>query len=345
MPNKLRGNRQSNTETTFIDACVNGSLTVVQELMNRGIAPEVGIIKAASYGRSEIIKYMISKNVNVNYIDSIGNVALERAASHGHSQIVKLLVKAGADTNYISKATNYTALTHAASHGHKDIIDFLIANGADCELKNGFNNTAIVHAASHGHLELVKYFMYNRCDKEVLIALNKSINHNYKQVIEFFINQGVKIDQLDLKLNLIAPVTREYLTQYFLKNNPIVEFENTQYRSIELTEYGLYTSSIKKDIFNIDVNFKGKDKGFKIAINNFDHNKEYYLKDQLGFYFSGNKINLKHIEFYEIIFNGDKSLEIKDQEYGSLVILTNLTADNLSSDNFLTPEILFHDEL
>ena len=331
-------------------SCVNGSLPVVKDLINQGIKPEVGIIKSASFGRLEIVKYLISVNVDVNYTDKDGNFALERAAGHGHFDVVEALVRAGAEINRLSIASNYTPITHAVSHGYSKITEFLIKNGGDCSIKSAYGKTPISHAAYHGHLDLIKFLLKFENTEQQKVAFITAVSRNHKHIVEFFINQGIHAYELELNLNESNADIQGYIKQYLI-NKPkeispknlihSLRLENVIHKVL-LDEYGIFKATHNKDIFIIEQNYVGKEKGFKIAIENFNNNLRKYDSDIIDLS-KFNDIKNKNLEFYTTSFNGQPSIEIKINE-NSVVTLINATTADLSAVHFF-PETFLHDEL
>jgi ankyrin repeat protein len=77
-----------------------------------------------------------------NHRKPFGWTALMRAASYGHTEIVRLLIeKKGADINEYN-AYGYTALTYAAAAGKKDTVQLLLDSGAD-QVMTQYNITQI----------------------------------------------------------------------------------------------------------------------------------------------------------------------------------------------------------
>jgi len=58
------------------------------------------MIWAGLYGRSEMLKLLISAGGNVNHVDRLKNSALIFAARDGHTEAVRVLIVAGAELNH-----------------------------------------------------------------------------------------------------------------------------------------------------------------------------------------------------------------------------------------------------
>ena len=112
-------------------------------------------IKAAEYGQTEIVKFLIQIGAKIDERDMLGNTALMAAARCGHLQIVKLLLGHGAEVD--SKNDNgMTPLIAASQTGHWETVEALLVAGA-----NGLNadvggNTALNHALFYRRAKVVR---------------------------------------------------------------------------------------------------------------------------------------------------------------------------------------------
>jgi ankyrin repeat protein len=91
----------------LIDAAKAGDLGAVQKLLAEGAdinakQTTTGVTAlwiAAWQGHTEVVKFLLGKNVDVNTKATDGTTALWMASEHGHVEVVKLLLEKGADVN------------------------------------------------------------------------------------------------------------------------------------------------------------------------------------------------------------------------------------------------------
>ncbi|MCZ7647444.1 MAG: ankyrin repeat domain-containing protein [Planctomycetota bacterium] len=89
---------------------------------------------AASFGKLEIVKYLISCGMNINaYGGTAGGSALHRAASDGHIDVVEYLIACGATLDVSEPERN--PLFGAIHNGHTEIAKLLIESGIDTRVK------------------------------------------------------------------------------------------------------------------------------------------------------------------------------------------------------------------
>ncbi|KAI1426827.1 ankyrin repeat-containing domain protein [Xylaria sp. FL1777] len=126
---------------------------------------------AASYGRTEIAKFLISKGADVNtrapdhngWLSSV----LSQAAHYGNLEIVRCLVQAGAiiDMPIHGKNCRYgSALAAAAGGGLRsfDTVKFLVEQAeanVNMHLQHGFYGSALAAAAYHESFDTVKFLV------------------------------------------------------------------------------------------------------------------------------------------------------------------------------------------
>ena len=115
---------------------------------------------AAAAGNFEIVKYLLSEEVNesANLIRSNNFSPLHSASMNGYTKIVELLIEKGANVNVQTDPQRYAPIHSASFGGHLETIKVLVKNGANLELRNYRNELPIDTAKRQNQLETVKYF-------------------------------------------------------------------------------------------------------------------------------------------------------------------------------------------
>jgi len=89
------------------------------------------LMVAALQGRTEVIKLLIGKGVDVNATDRVDLTALIYAAWQGQTDAVRVLIEAGANVNWKSQKVSDTAIDVALEGKHSDIVELLKKAGAE----------------------------------------------------------------------------------------------------------------------------------------------------------------------------------------------------------------------
>ena len=105
--------------------------------------------------------------VDINYTDCFGETALIRASQNGHLEIVKYLISKGANMDYLCSDIHYTALMWASMEGHLEIVKVLVEAGADLNIKESSGDTALIKASEKGYFEIVKVLVEGGADVNI----------------------------------------------------------------------------------------------------------------------------------------------------------------------------------
>ena len=123
---------------------------------------ELNVFEAAATGRTDRVRLLISTNSElINAFSSDGFTPLGLAVFFGHRDAVEALLSAGADVNLASRESmKVTPLQSAAASRRLEIARILIAHGANVNTSQpdtGF--TALHEAASNGDIEFAKLLL------------------------------------------------------------------------------------------------------------------------------------------------------------------------------------------
>ncbi|SNZ14022.1 Ankyrin repeat [Terribacillus aidingensis] len=115
---------------------------------------------AAKKGQLEIVKYLVSKGIDINAKGGTFDAsALNLAAGAGHLEIVKYLIENGAELDVSLAKRN--PLFGAINGGHKETAEYLIEKGIDISIRysgeNIKNMDAYEYARQFGQTEIADY--------------------------------------------------------------------------------------------------------------------------------------------------------------------------------------------
>jgi ankyrin repeat protein len=120
----------------------------------KGWAP----VTVASFNNHlEIVKLLLlDRNAIVdNPNGSNRSTALQWASNFGHTDVVKLLLDRDANVDFMDYDGD-TALINASRAGRKECVKLLLSKGARVDFKNDNLKTALDLAQTEGHIEIVK---------------------------------------------------------------------------------------------------------------------------------------------------------------------------------------------
>ncbi len=112
------------------------------------------LLIASQNGKTDEVRSLLAKAVDVNVRDEYGWTPLLWAAMNGNADIARVLLAAGANPNTRNKY-GWTPLMWAAGQGYGEIVRSLIASGARLNAQDRNGWTAIMWAWDGRHDETV----------------------------------------------------------------------------------------------------------------------------------------------------------------------------------------------
>ena len=202
----------------LVNAALFGYRDIVETLIKNGVDvhhKNEALLHAAKAGYLNLVKFLLTKNAEVNNISS-GESALLGAIRFGYTDIVKFLLKNGAKVDTAYGNNGKTVLMYAAEKGYRDIVTELLANRAQVDSTNNSGETALMLAAEHGHLDIVKRLLAKgaKADNTTRYSgtgLTKAACNGHDDIVDLLIKNGANIDRTEPNALNIA-VTRQQLS-------------------------------------------------------------------------------------------------------------------------------------
>lgn len=104
---------------------------------------------------ARVKEFVAEDKQNIHAMDDSQRTPLMYAASYGHTEIVKYLVKQGARVD-AQDFLGYTSLMYAVEHPSVENVKYLLEVGADPNIRTNDGETALIIAAGLDELEKVK---------------------------------------------------------------------------------------------------------------------------------------------------------------------------------------------
>jgi ankyrin repeat protein len=164
-----KNNSNDKIADKFTDAAQKGNLEQIKSMLANGVNIDIepsrhkgwtALMSASTFGKTEVVKYLIFKGANVKVKLEKGETTLIQAAQNDKpTETVKALIKAGVEINAQTNE-GLTALMRFAWAKQSESVKLLLEAGADTKLRNKIGWTAFYFACSHGNDEqIVKYLI------------------------------------------------------------------------------------------------------------------------------------------------------------------------------------------
>ena len=155
---------------------------------------------AVTKGQVEIVKLLLERGADVNYIHSLGGgTCLTDAAMNGSASIVSLLLDHGAKVDIKDETMGYTPLMYAASGGRDEVVKLLLDHGAAVDMAGDHAVTALQVAASVGSARLLlDHGAYvNAQDDQGVTALQHTAASNNTERLRLLLDRGAELGHAD----------------------------------------------------------------------------------------------------------------------------------------------------
>jgi hypothetical protein len=140
---------------TFLNALERGDMAQARAWLDEGLPPDFsgaqignGLMIGAWEGNIALMALFLSRGVDVNAVNALGETALLHASWKGHLEAVRWLVAQGAQINPSGKA--WSALHYAAFAGHGQVLEYLLQQGASPDARSPNGSTPLMMAAREG---------------------------------------------------------------------------------------------------------------------------------------------------------------------------------------------------
>jgi ankyrin repeat protein len=154
-------NLQADGATLLRIAAQEDKPLIIEELLKRGVDVNAkskstgtnALIGACIYGKTNIVKLLLSKGAQINESSFNGSTPL--IWGYKHKEIVQMLILNGANVN-IKNLDGNTALAVAVANRNHDVVNLLLTNKADLMIKDKQGRTVIDLARITGDKKMIR---------------------------------------------------------------------------------------------------------------------------------------------------------------------------------------------
>jgi ankyrin repeat protein len=130
------------------------------------------LISSAS-GHLEIVKYLLSKKVNINIQDKLGNTPLNISLQRGHLNIAKFLLENKLNVELHNKS-NSNPLLIASANGYSEIVRILLTFKPNLNHTDDLGNNALHYSILGGHEDISALLLENKINYKTKNKTGKS---------------------------------------------------------------------------------------------------------------------------------------------------------------------------
>ncbi|TGU70711.1 hypothetical protein E4633_17075 [Geomonas terrae] len=141
------------------------------------------LARAAMSGEEDLVKELLSQNVDVNEQAAIGWTALLSAAAQGYPKIVESLLVAGANPDLCNLAGN-TPLLYGARYNNIEVCRLLLEYGANPDIQDKGGMTALMKATRFGFQDIAELLLKEGASTDIKECNGKTaldFAHKFKQ--------------------------------------------------------------------------------------------------------------------------------------------------------------------
>ncbi|CAK7274964.1 hypothetical protein SEPCBS57363_006434 [Sporothrix epigloea] len=183
--------------TPLLWAATNGSLQLVEALLNGSLGGAVADVSAANNrGRSALhlaaeanheamVRLLLKYKADPNATSDGGWTPLHNAVQNGHEAVVSLLLDADANVN-AELSNGMTALHWAAFNGFEAVVKLLLARDeTKLDIKDSFDRTPMLCAAERYHRDIVQLLSPVHAARRLSPAARAACNEFKATVVDF----------------------------------------------------------------------------------------------------------------------------------------------------------------
>lgn len=208
------------------DAAASGNLELVKQLLRnnsdllnqRDVKTRTPLQYALINRQTEIARYLIEQNADVNLKDKDDDSPLHYTGIFGNLEIAELLLAKGATSLNEGNNRQMTPLHFACERGHADVVEFLLNAGADMNARDGMGRNAFLCACAGRNMATIELLLARGADiNERVVQGGKEYTtlavatiYGFRDLVDYLIDAQAELTESVLKTTLENAIRRDY---------------------------------------------------------------------------------------------------------------------------------------
>ncbi|XP_071177539.1 kinase D-interacting substrate of 220 kDa-like [Mytilus edulis] len=178
-----------------LDQSKQQELVCTKDIQSKDIA----LSGSCDIGTVYLVKWLISRNSDINYCREDGWFPLLLASQEGHVDVVNELLQHSADVNKCDN-NGVSSLYSAGQKGHVDVVKELIQHSADVNKCSNDDASPLYIASENGHVDVVKELLQhsadvNKCDNNGVSSLYSAGQNGHVDVVKELIQHSADVNK------------------------------------------------------------------------------------------------------------------------------------------------------
>lgn len=181
---------------------------IIENGYNGAYYGESVLMKACRVGNLQIVEFLVDSKANVKDVDARGSTTLIMASYHGHTELVKYLISKRVQINAhnIKSGSGATALMFAAEKGYTEVVALLLNAKANVNIEGPYRYTALLLAVWDGHTEIARLLIKSKANVNAMsdsynykdyTALMRASEKGYNEIASLLIDAKANTDFID----------------------------------------------------------------------------------------------------------------------------------------------------
>ncbi|ORX83059.1 ankyrin [Anaeromyces robustus] len=203
---KLDINRQDkNGHSPLIYAIKRRNISIIQCLIEHGadiqlVNNQIKIIDSIiDHERLDILKYLVTKNLDINSQDEEGQTPLIHAIKRRKLDVMKYLIDYKADIKAVNDKIK--VIDSVIDYNKLDILDCLVNKNLNINSQDEVGHTPLIYAIHRGNFNIIKYLIEHGADIQIvnrkIETLKTIIDRGQLNILDYLINKKLDINSKD----------------------------------------------------------------------------------------------------------------------------------------------------